>query len=147
MDKKRLILFMGSGPNSLDDYCQQISTYWAARSEPNVHLFHYTDLWNDLDTEMRRVAAVLGVVPDEERWPEFVDAATLRSMRSRAVTTAPEGHMGIWESAEKFFKVGGTRNWGALLTEEDIAHFDERMDEMAGHAAPWAKFGQTAISS
>ena len=36
-------------------------TYWDARNEPNVHLFHYADMWNDLDAEMRRVAAALGV--------------------------------------------------------------------------------------
>src|SRR3954451_4309751 len=42
----------GSGPYGLDDYCQQIRTYWEARAEPNVHLFHYADMWNDLDTEM-----------------------------------------------------------------------------------------------
>ncbi len=52
----------GSGPNGLDDYCQQIRTYWEARDKPNVHLFHYADMWHDLDGEMRRVAAALGIV-------------------------------------------------------------------------------------
>jgi hypothetical protein len=39
---------------------------------------------------MRRMAGVLGVVVDEERWPAFVEAATLDSMRARADETAPE---------------------------------------------------------
>ena len=52
---------MGSGPYGLADYCNQIRTYWDARKEPNVHLFHYTDLWNDRESEMRRVAAALRV--------------------------------------------------------------------------------------
>ena len=55
----------GSGPYGLEDYCQQVGTYWDARDEPNVHLFHYADMWNDLDSEMRRVAAALGVAVDE----------------------------------------------------------------------------------
>src|SRR5262249_45493639 len=41
----------GSGPNGLADYCQQIGTYWDARDLPNVHLFHYQDMWHDLDAE------------------------------------------------------------------------------------------------
>ena len=72
------------------DYCNQIRTYWDARKEPNVHLFHYTDLWNDRESEMRRVAAALRVTIAEERWSGFVEAAGLDAMRSRADDTVPE---------------------------------------------------------
>ena len=122
----------GSGPNGLDDYCQQIRTYWDARAEPNVHLFHYADMWNDLDSEMRRVAAALDVPVDEVRWPEFVEAATLRAMRARASDVAPDAHLGLWKSPETFFRVGGTRDWAALLTPEEIDHFDQRLHDLAG---------------
>jgi len=50
----------GSGPYGLADYCEQIRTYWDAREAPNVHLFHYADLWAEREGEMRRVASVLG---------------------------------------------------------------------------------------
>ena len=74
----------GSGPHGLDDYCQQVRTYWDARDAANVHLFHYADLWADRDGEMRRVAAALGVPIDEERWPAFVEAAgSTRCVRAR----------------------------------------------------------------
>ncbi len=53
--------------------------------------------------------------------------------------------MAIWESAEQFFKVGGTRDWASLLTAGDIAHFEARLDEMAGDAAQWAVSGRTAL--
>src|SRR5262245_31388198 len=46
----------GSGPNGLADFCQQATTYWERRDAPNVHLFHYADLWMDLSDEMRRAA-------------------------------------------------------------------------------------------
>jgi Sulfotransferase domain len=134
----------GSGPHGLDDYCQQVRTYWDARHAPNVHLFHYADMWVDLDGEMRRVAAALGVPVDEERWPGFVGAAGLASMRSRAAHTAPEAHLGLWESAEGFFRRGGTRDWASLLGPDDISHFQQRMRELAGDAAPWACTGRAA---
>jgi hypothetical protein len=135
----------GSGPNGLDDYCQQVRTYWDARDRPNVHLFHYADLWADRDGEMRRVAAALGVPVDEDRWPSFVEAAGLRSMRDRAVDTAPDAHLGIWQSPEKFFRVGGTRDWASLLGPDGVAHFEERLHALAGDAAGWAAGGRIAL--
>jgi len=97
----------GNGPYGLADYCNQIKTYWDAAGEPNVHLFHYTDLWNDRELEMRRVATVLGVMTTEERWSVFVEAAGLDSMRSRVDDTAPGTQAGFWRSPEQSFRVGG----------------------------------------
>ena len=136
----------GSGPHGLEDYCQQIRTYWDARAEPNVHLFHYSDLWNDLDGEMRQIAAILGVAVDEVRWPQFVQAATLDSMRARASDTAPDVHLGLWQSPTEFFRVGGSRDWAALLTPEEVAHFHQRLRELAGDADAWVIGGRSALS-
>ena len=135
----------GSGPYGLEDYCQQIRTYWDARQAPNVHLFHYSDMWNDLDNEMRRVAAALDVSTDEDRWPAFVEAAQLTSMRSRASETAPDAHMGLWVSPERFFRSGGTRDWASLLARDDIAHFEDRLRELAGDASAWAVGGRPGL--
>ena len=133
-------------PDGLADYCQQIRTYWEARHAPNVHLFHYADLWADIDGEMRRVAAALEVSIDEDRWPGFVQAAGLSSMRSRAADTAPEAHVGMWVSPERFFRSGGTRDWASMLSPDDISHFEERMRELAGDAADWATGGRVALN-
>ena len=135
----------GSGPNGLDDYCQQIRTYWDARDAQNVHLFHYTDMWADLNSEMRRVATALDVPVNENRWPAFVDAAGLTSMRSRAAITAPEADMGLWSSPEQFFRSGGTRDWASLLTPDEIAHFERRLRELAGDAVAWAAGGRQTV--
>jgi aryl sulfotransferase len=137
----------GSGPYGLEDYCQQIRTYWDARHAPNVHLFHYADMWADLDREMRRVAAALDLPIDEDRWPEFVEAAGLTSMRSRAADAAPEAQMGLWVSPEQFFRSGGTRDWASLLVSDDISHFDERLQELAGDAADWCTGGRAALGA
>jgi hypothetical protein len=135
----------GSGPNGLADFCEQACTSWERREVPNVHLFHYHDLWNDLDGEMRRVAHALGVTVDEDRWPDFVDAATLQSMRARATSTAPEAHLGIWHEPHEFFRVGGRRDWASHLDESDIDHFHARLNELAGDATPWILNGRVAL--
>jgi aryl sulfotransferase len=127
----------GSGPYGLADYCNQVRTYWDARGEPNVHLFHYSDLWDDWEGEMRRVAAVLGVTVTEERRPAFVEAAGLDSMRSRAAETVPNSRAQIWRSPEQFFRVGGARDSASILDDHDIAHFNERLHDLAGEATGW----------
>lgn len=125
----------GAGPHGLEDYCQQVRTYWEARNEPNVHLFHYSDLWNDLDGEMRRIADILGVSVDEKCWLDWIDSVTLKSMKERAHMTAPEAHLGLWQSTSQFFAKGGRRDWEKLLTDEDMRHFEDRIESFAGREA------------
>ena len=137
----------GSGPNGLADFCDQVTTYWKQREAPNVHLFHYTDLWEDLPGEMRRVADALGIEVEESRWAEFVEAATLDSMRSRAADTAPEAHLGLWHDTTAFFRSGGRRDWGSLLTDADLSHFHERLEHLAGDATPWILTGKAGLHS
>jgi aryl sulfotransferase len=108
-------------------------------------LADYADLWADRDGEMRRVAAALDVEVAEDRWPSFVEAAGIESMRARAGDTAPEVASGIWRSPERFFRVGGTRDWASHLDERDIAHFDERLRDLAGDATDWVLKGRVAL--
>lgn len=136
----------GSGPNGLADFCEQVTTYWTARHHPNVHLFHYQDLWDDLDGEMRRVAELLGITIDEQRWSAFVEAATLDSMRSRASDTAPDAHLGLWHDTTDFFRSGGTRDWSTLLSDVELDHFHERLERLAAGATPWVLRGRSAIA-
>jgi hypothetical protein len=136
---------IGSGPYGLADYCQQVGTYWDARDAENVHLFHYADLWRDLGSEMRRVAHALEVEVDEGSWSALVEAATLESMRSRATMTAPNADDDMWRSPEAFFRQGGTRDWASLLSEDDLAHFETRLRELAAEAADWVLQGRSAL--
>lgn len=125
----------GAGPHGLEDYCKQVLTYWEARNKANVHLFHYSDLWNDLDGEMRRVANILGVAVDENCWPHWVESVRLESMKERAHMTAPEAHLGLWKSNSQFFAKGGQRDWDKLLTDEDMEHFNGQLERLAGEQA------------
>ncbi len=100
-----------------------------------------------LPTISRRVATALEVPIDERRWPSFVEAAGLTSMRSRANVTAPEVDAGVGVSPERFFRAGGTRDWASLLDADDIAHFEHRMRELAGDASDWAARGRAALNA
>lgn len=135
----------GSGPYGLADYCQQVRTYWDARHRPNVHLFHYVDLWQDRAGEMRRVADALDVTVDADRWPALVDAAGLDAMRADAARAAPEADAGLWHEPARFFRSGGTRAWARLLDAADLDHFHRRLASLAGDATPWVLRGRDGL--
>lgn len=128
------------GTVSLAELVHHAQTFWDHREAPNLHLFHYGDLLSDLDHEMRRVADAPGVQPGQ-RWDEQVRAASFDSMRSRADLLAPDSQLGTWRSNRDFFRAGGQRTWD-LLTDEDLAHFESRLDELAGpQLADWMCHG------
>src|SRR5262249_51033976 len=60
------------------------NSWWAVRDDPNVLMVHYADLKADLDSEMRRIAAFLGLDVPERLWPSLVEAASFGSMRREA---------------------------------------------------------------
>lgn len=82
---------------------------------------------------------------DVERWPGFVEAATLESMRDRAAETAPDAHLGLWQDPQGFFRSGGHRDWASLLTDSEIAHFHDRLRVLASAAAPWVLTGRARL--
>lgn len=132
----------GTGGASLHELACQAHTYWEARHRPNVHLFHYSALQADLDAEMRRTAAALGVEIDASRWPGFVEAAGFGSMKERAAALVPEAHLGLWHSTGDFFKEGGRRGWDELLSAADVARFRARLRELVGdECARWVEEG------
>ena len=127
----------GAGPNGLADYCNQVRSYWTQRHRPNVHLFHYQQLWDDLPGQIQRLADVLGVSISAAAAERLSGEMTLDALRARASDTAPEAHQGIWVDPAKFFRQGGRRDWATHLDAADMAHFHERLDELAGDAASW----------
>jgi hypothetical protein len=94
---------------------------------------------------MRRVAFVLGVSIDEDRWPAFIEAAGIESMRSRAEDTAPDAQLGLWRNPRAFFRSGGTRDWASLMSPDDLAHFDERLKGLAADATGWVLGGRASL--
>lgn len=135
----------GSGPHSLADLCEQAAIAWERRHRPTVHLFHYADLLADTEAEMGHLADALGIDVDPDVWGDLVRASTFAAMRDRAEVLAPEAADGIWRSPTAFFARSGTRDWRALLDDSDIAHYERRLDDLAGDAADWIRHGRSAL--
>ena len=107
-----------------------LSDAWARRNEPNVILVHYDDLLTDLDGEMHRIAARLGIDVPDATWPALVDAATFTQMQSRAEDVAPDP-AGILKDRARFFRRGSSGAGRELLTAEELEHYEARAAELA----------------
>jgi hypothetical protein len=111
-----------------------LATVWARRDEPNVGLFHYSDLRRDLAAEMRRLARLLDIEVDEGDWPALVDAATFESMRRRADELTPNADHGLFRDNERFFAEGRLGGWRNVIDAEDLARYDARIAELTDDA-------------
>ena len=104
-------------------------SFWEYRHLPNLHFFHFDELRRDLDGEMRRVAAILGMVPDEALWPRMLEAASFASMRRDADRLAPGADRNAWNDNARFFNKGTSGQWRGVLGEEELALYARAMAE------------------
>ena len=116
-------------PDSLPGVLRHIGQAWSRRDEPNVLLVHYADLLADLEGQMRRLAARLGLAVPEPAWPALVRAATFEGMRGHADELVPTA--GLFRSNVAFFRRGSSGEGREVLSEEELASYAERVALLA----------------
>jgi len=122
-----------------------VESFWPYRKLPNILMVHFTDLLNDLDGEMRRVAKFVGIEAPEKKWPELVNAATFESMKKDLKTLQPK--------FDKMFKGGGDAFmdkvdgiWKDILTtEEDHAIYEARAGQLDPELRRWIEKGSLEL--
>jgi aryl sulfotransferase len=116
--------------DSLPGVMWHLSDAWARRDQPNVVLVHYADLVADLEGEMRKLAALLGIAVPEERWPGLVAAATFDSMRAGAQRAAPNPSS-VLKDPSAFFRRGTSGAGMEVLTADELARYHARTSQLA----------------
>ena len=91
--------------------------YWAERAGANFLLVHHNDLRENLDAEMRRIAAFLRIAVDEAAWPSLVRAALFEEMREAGDALMPQTRTMIGGS-RRFFNKGTNGRWRKVLTDD-----------------------------
>lgn len=129
-ERFRIWITTGSFPWEQDglpywSHFRHAETFWKHRHRNNIHFLHYADLSADLDRQMRRVAQILGVTPNEAVWPDLVKAASFAEMKANADRTAPDAHTGLWLSNSQFFNKGSNAQWRGVLSEDSLALYEE----------------------
>ncbi|MBV2360060.1 sulfotransferase domain-containing protein [Thalassococcus sp. CAU 1522] len=141
--------FLDGGPEGFDTDAMPLAHilrhYQAAKAladRPNVTLFHYADMIDDLSGTFSRVAALLGVSYPAAVMARLVQAATFDNMKENAERFAPSGGKGFFKSDAAFFDSGSSGKWQGQLSAADLAAYDAMMD---AHLTPddraWLEYG------
>ncbi len=99
-------------------------SFWEVRDRPNVHLFHYGDLRDDLAGQMTFLAEALGVDPPTE---ELVEAARCEQMKARSAQLAPNSDVNLWHSADQFFHKARSGEWRDLVGDDGLPRYEAAM--------------------
>jgi hypothetical protein len=128
--------------SSLRSALHQYEEALRAAEHANVVVFHYGDLKEDLEGEMRRLADRLGIAVDERVWPELVEAASFEQMRARAEHLAPNSSQRFWKETRQFFHSGTGGGWRAFWDDAAQRRYEDRVAGLASpDVADWAHHG------
>jgi aryl sulfotransferase len=117
--------------------------YWRERHRPNFLMVHYNDMIQDLDGEMRRVAAFLGIAVNETVWPSLVQAATFERMRDVGDQIMPAASNSLQGGSRRFFHRGTTGRWRSVLPHNDLALYDAKVRaKFTPGLAAWVERGR-----
>jgi aryl sulfotransferase len=116
--------------DSLPGVMWHLADAWSRRSRPNILIVRYADLERDLDGAMRQIAARLGVEVDEREWQALVKAASFAEMSARADALLPD-RSGVLRDAAAFFRRGSSGAARDVLTDHEIARYEERVRALA----------------
>jgi hypothetical protein len=73
-------------------YFGYVNAWWQYRHDANVLLLHYADLVRDLESELRKVAAFVGVNVDQRKWAGVVERCRFPWMKKHQI----KFHHRIW---------------------------------------------------
>lgn len=107
-----------------------LKTYWEFRDQPNVHLFHYFDMKQNLRGHIANLARILNISLTDTQLDEMTQAATFENMQARGEQFAPGAGTGMWKEEGAFFATGKNQQWKEKLSVEQIELFDERVGEL-----------------
>ena len=131
------------GPPVLASVLHHFDTGWQRRDARNQLLCHYSDYKRDLVAELLRMAEFLHIEITRERAAELAVAAGLDAMRARASDLAPSVTERNWKDNTAFFRAGAQGEWRERVTDDDLAHYDERVASLVEpDLAKWAHYGR-----
>jgi aryl sulfotransferase len=121
-----------------------LAGWWPLRGEPFVLFVHYNDLSTDLAGEMRRIADFLDLDIADEYWPDVVERCRIGAMRSEAASAGLHD-LGFEGGAASFFHQGTNGRWVGVLTDDQLARYDEMVVALPPDAAEWLEHGSLVL--
>lgn len=122
---------------------ENIRTWWAIRSLPNVLFVHFAKLKEDMPGEIRRIAEFIETPIDESKWETILLHCSFDYMKANASKSVPLGGV-FWDGgAETFINKGVNGRWRDVLSAEDVARYEQRAaSELESSCAHWLATGE-----
>ena len=112
---------------SIETATHFLQTYWDYRELPNIHMFHYYDMKQDLRGHIAKTAEILGVSLTDTQLDAMTEAATFANMQAKGDQYAPGSGTGLWKKDAAFFATGKNSQWMDKLTHAQLDRFDARI--------------------
>jgi aryl sulfotransferase len=124
-------------------FWENVRSWWAMRSAPNVLLVHFSELKADLPAQIRRIADYLELPTKPETWDAIVEHCGFEYMKRNANQYAP-GRGARWKGgATTFFNRGVNGRWRDELSADDCEWYKGVAREQLGDAcAHWLETGE-----
>ncbi len=101
-----------------------VLSWWNYRHLPNIQLFHYSDMLEDTEREIRRMAAFLEIDVPVHAWAGIVKAVSFTEMKRQGELYAPGGGQ-FWKGgAQTFLHKGTNDRWRDVLSNQELALYD-----------------------
>jgi aryl sulfotransferase len=124
-------------------FWENIRTWWEIRDLPNVMLIHFESLKQDMEGQMRNMAAFLDIEIDEDRWPQIAEYCSFDWMKANATKTVPLGGEPWKGGAKTFINKGVNGRWRDTLTQADCDAYEARaVKELGAECAHWLATGE-----
>lgn len=105
-------------------HLSNVQSWWNYRHLPNIQLFHYRDMLEDTEREVRRMAEYLEIDVPEQAWAGIINAVSFNEMKRQGELYAPGGGQ-FWKGGAQTFLHKGTNNrWRDVLSDEELALYD-----------------------
>jgi aryl sulfotransferase len=119
-----------------------VRTWWDYRHLPNILLVHYADLLADFRGETQRVADFLQIEVPEAAWPRIMRNCELSEMRTAHAVSNRLSRL-FNGGAESFFYKGTNGRWREVLSEEELALYDQAAQrELTRECRRWLENGR-----
>ena len=106
-------------------HLSNVQSWWNFRHLPNIQLFHYSDMLENTEREMRRMAEFLEIEVPEDTWPRIVKAVSFNEMKREGEKYAPGGGH-FWKGgAQTFLHKGSNGRWRDVLSEPELLLYDQ----------------------
>jgi len=124
-------------------YWDNLRSWWSIRDLPNVMLLHFSELKQDLPSQIRKIAKFLEIPINENKWDSILEHCSFTWMKENATKSVPLGGA-FWDAgAQVFINKGVNRRWADSLSPDQVAAYVSRAErELGSECANWLASGK-----